>query len=79
MSVINTAMTSLMKTLTAFPRERAIVDKERAAGSYGKHCACVLLPSLMMVIRVHVLLVTRLALVHKSSSCPDNNFDVLCS
>eukprot|EP00898_Chlorokybus_atmophyticus_P002073 jgi/Chlat1/2867/Chrsp195S03022 len=32
---INTAMSSLIKTLSAFPRERSIVDKERAKGAYS--------------------------------------------
>ncbi|KAG2433874.1 hypothetical protein HXX76_008227 [Chlamydomonas incerta] len=32
---INTAMASLVKTLNIFPRERTIVARERARGSYG--------------------------------------------
>ncbi|MEW5320304.1 MAG: hypothetical protein WDW38_011386 [Sanguina aurantia] len=34
-AAINTAMSSLVKTLNVFPRERTIVNRERAAGSYG--------------------------------------------
>lgn len=34
-AAINTAMASLTKTVNVFPRERTIVDRERAKGSYG--------------------------------------------
>ncbi|OVA08139.1 ABC transporter-like [Macleaya cordata] len=34
-AAINTAMVALTKTLTVFPRERAIVDRDRAKGSYS--------------------------------------------
>jgi len=33
-SVINAAMAALMKTLTAFTKEKVIVDRERASGAY---------------------------------------------
>jgi hypothetical protein len=33
-SAINTAMAALMKTLTAFTKEKVIVNRERASGSY---------------------------------------------
>ena len=32
---INAAMSSLVKTLNVFPKERAIVSRERAKGSYA--------------------------------------------
>ena len=32
---INTAMAALTKTISVFPRERVIVDRERAKGSYA--------------------------------------------
>ncbi|KAI3956344.1 hypothetical protein MKW92_008376 [Papaver armeniacum] len=34
-AAINTAMAALTKTVSVFPRERAIVDRERAKGSYA--------------------------------------------
>lgn len=34
MAAINTAMAALTKTVGVFPKERAIVDRERAKGSY---------------------------------------------
>ncbi|XP_031260882.1 ABC transporter G family member 7 isoform X1 [Pistacia vera] len=34
-AAINTAMAALTKTVGVFPKERAIVDRERAKGSYG--------------------------------------------
>ena len=34
-AAINTAMAALTKTAGVFPKERAIVDRERAKGSYG--------------------------------------------
>ncbi len=34
MGAINAAMSSLVKTLNAFPKERAIVARERAKGAY---------------------------------------------
>ena len=34
-STINTAMAALMKTLTAFTKEKTIVERERANGAYG--------------------------------------------
>lgn len=33
-AAINTAMAALTKTVGVFPKERAIVDRERAKGSY---------------------------------------------
>ena len=35
MAAINTAMAALTKTVGVFPKERAIVDRERAKGSYA--------------------------------------------
>ena len=32
---INTAMSSVTKTLTAFSREKVVVDRERTKGEYG--------------------------------------------
>lgn len=34
-AAINTAMAALTKTVGVFPKERAIVDRERAKGSYA--------------------------------------------
>ena len=34
-SAINAAMAALMKTLTAFTKEKVIVNRERASGSYA--------------------------------------------
>nr|GFC83613.1 ABC transporter G family member 7 isoform X2 [Tanacetum cinerariifolium] len=34
LAAINTAMAALTKTVGVFPKERAIVDRERAKGSY---------------------------------------------
>ncbi|EFJ09064.1 ATP-binding cassette transporter [Selaginella moellendorffii] len=34
-AAVNTAMAALTKTVNVFPKERAIVDRERAKGSYG--------------------------------------------
>lgn len=34
-AAINTAMAALTKTVGVFPKERAIVDRERAKGSYS--------------------------------------------
>ena len=34
MGAINAAMSSLVKTLNVFPKERVIVSRERAKGSY---------------------------------------------
>ena len=34
-AAINTAMSSLVKTLSVFPRERVIVTRERAKGGYS--------------------------------------------
>lgn len=34
-AAINTAMAALTKTVSVFPKERAIVDRERAKGSYS--------------------------------------------
>lgn len=35
MAAINTAMSSLVKTLNVFPRERTIVTRERGQQAYG--------------------------------------------
>lgn len=34
-AAINTAMAALTKTVSVFPKERAIVERERAKGSYS--------------------------------------------